>query len=196
MTTRRPSLLSQVRLSDGRLAWPVATAAGMTEPTFRARLNRGLSPDAAVSKPVAKRVPSRAAERARRRAQRAAGMAAERLARSLLSSRRWPERHVSTADGYSGVIWQSPDYRLIVSARGAAYAVQLRCSGGEWQNYKEFPSASILRHWLLMAAIDPAPTLLQAAAGLLMILPFRASPRSAGRPADRLSTGRSLCGSS
>lgn len=166
MKTRRPSLLSQVRLSDGRLAWPVAKAAGMSEVTFRARLKAGSSPDAAVSKPVAKRGSPRAAERARWRAQRAAGRASERLARSLLASRRWPERHVSTADGYSGVIWQSSDYRLIVSVRGAAYAVQLRGSGGEWQNHKEFPSASILRHWLLMAAIDPASTLLQAAAGL------------------------------
>ena len=166
MTTRRPSLLSQVRLSDGRLAWPVAKAAGMSEPTFRARLKAGFSPDAAVSKPVAKRGPSRAAERARWRAQRAADMAAERLARSLLASRRWPERHVSTADGYSGVIWQGGDCRLIVSPRGAAYAVQVRGPGGDWQIDKECPSASILRHWLLMAAIDPAPSLLKAAAGL------------------------------
>lgn len=166
MTTRRPSLMSQVRLSDGRLAWPVARAARLSEATFRARLKAGLSPDAAVSKPVAKRGPSRAAQRARWLAQKAADRASERLARSLLASRRWPERHVSTADGYAGVIWQSPDCRLIVSARGAAYAVQVLGPGGEWQNDKEFPSASILRHWLLMAAIDPAPTLLQAAAGL------------------------------
>lgn len=166
MRTRRPSLLSQVRLSDGRLAWPVAKAAGMSEVTFRARLKAGLSPDAAVSKPVAKRGPSRAAERARWLAQRAADRASERLARSLLASRRWPERHVSTADGYSGVIWQGGDCRLIVSPRGATYAVQVSGPGGVWQIDREFRSAALLGRWLVCAAIDPAPSLLKAAAGL------------------------------
>lgn len=166
MKPRRPSLLAQVRLSDGRLAWPVAKAAGLSEPTFRARLKAGLSPDAAVSKPVAKRGPSRAAERAQWLAQRAADRASERLARYLLASRRWPECHVSAADGYSGVIWRGGDCRLIVSPRGATYAVQVPGPGGDWQFDKEFPSASLLRHWLLLAAIDPAPALLKAAAGL------------------------------
>lgn len=49
----RPSLLREVRLSDGRLAWPVAAAAGISEATFRARLSRGLSPDRAALDPVA-----------------------------------------------------------------------------------------------------------------------------------------------
>lgn len=44
----RPSLLDQVFLSDGRLAWPVAQAAGVHEATFRARLKVGVSPDDAV----------------------------------------------------------------------------------------------------------------------------------------------------
>lgn len=49
----RPSLLDHVRLSDGRLAWPVASALGMREATFRRRLNAGLSPDDAALRPVA-----------------------------------------------------------------------------------------------------------------------------------------------
>lgn len=48
----RPSLVREVRLSDGRLAWPVAAAAGMSEATFRERLRRGLSPDRAALDPV------------------------------------------------------------------------------------------------------------------------------------------------
>lgn len=47
----RPSLLDEVRLGDGRLAWPVAVANGVHEATFRARLSAGKSPDDAV-KPV------------------------------------------------------------------------------------------------------------------------------------------------
>ena len=49
----RPSLLHEVRLANGKLAWPVAAAAGISEVTFRARLSRGLSPDEAASVPVA-----------------------------------------------------------------------------------------------------------------------------------------------
>lgn len=44
----RASLLDRVTLSDGRLAWPVAKAAGVHEATFRARLSAGVSPDDAV----------------------------------------------------------------------------------------------------------------------------------------------------
>lgn len=163
---RRPSLLSQVRLSDGRLAWPVARAAGLSEPTFRARLKAGLSPDAAVARPVAKRGPSRAAERARWAAQRAADLSAQRAARAPASPRPWPERQVSAADGYSGVIWQDGDCRLIVSPRGATYAVQVLGPGGSWLIDREFSSAAFLGHWLACVAIDPSPALLQAAAGL------------------------------
>jgi hypothetical protein len=49
----RPSLLDRVKLSDGRLAWPVAKAAGVHEATFRARLAAGKSPDDAV-RPVSR----------------------------------------------------------------------------------------------------------------------------------------------
>lgn len=46
----RPILkLSAVLLSDGRPAWPVAKANGVSRHTFRARLVRGWSPDAATA---------------------------------------------------------------------------------------------------------------------------------------------------
>lgn len=163
--SRRPSLLRECRLSDGRLAWPVAAAAGMSEATFRGRLKAGLSPDAAVSKPVAKRGPSRAAERAEWAAQRAADQLAERAARRAISTRPVPKHLDASADSYAGVIWQEDDFRLIVSPRGAAYAVQLR-NDGAWQLAREFPSAAVLRPWLACVAIDPSPALLKAAAGL------------------------------
>ena len=158
----RSSLLRQVTLSDGRLAWPVAQAAGLSEVTFRARLKAGLSPDDAVSRPVAKRGPSRAAERARLSAQ----WSAEHAACSPASSRPKPERQVSNAGGYSGVIWQEGDCRLIVSPRGATYAVQVLCPDGSWQVDREFPSAAFLGHWLACVATDPSPALLKAAAAL------------------------------
>lgn len=161
----RPSLLSQVRLSDGRLAWPVARAAGMSEALFRARLKAGLLPDVAVSKPVAKKGPSRAAERARWAAQRAADKAAERAAGRAISSRAYPERLDPSADAYAGVIWQGDGCRLIVSPRGAVYVVQL-LNGGSWRLQRDFPSAASLRCWIDCVAVDPPAALLQAAAGL------------------------------
>lgn len=49
----RPSLLNEVKLADGRLAWPVARARGISEATFRARLRlQRLSPDEATFRPV------------------------------------------------------------------------------------------------------------------------------------------------
>lgn len=51
----RPSLLREVRLSDGRLAWPVARERGVSEQVFRVRLKRGLSPDEAALRPVERR---------------------------------------------------------------------------------------------------------------------------------------------
>lgn len=51
----RPSLLREVRLSDGRLAWPLARERGVSEQVFRARLKRGLAPDEAVFRPVERR---------------------------------------------------------------------------------------------------------------------------------------------
>lgn len=48
----RPSLLDRVRLSDGRLAWPVAVSLGISETTFRKRLRCGLSPDEATFRPL------------------------------------------------------------------------------------------------------------------------------------------------
>jgi hypothetical protein len=44
----RPSILDDVRLTDGRLAWPVAKAAGVSEVTFRCRLKAGDKPDEAI----------------------------------------------------------------------------------------------------------------------------------------------------
>jgi hypothetical protein len=56
----RPSILDHVKLSDGRLAWSVAKAAGLSEATFRARLKAGVSPDDAL-RPVQRVVMSRGA---------------------------------------------------------------------------------------------------------------------------------------
>lgn len=139
--------------------WPVAQAAGLSEAAFQARLNAGLSPDLAVAKPVAKRGPSRAAERA-------AKLKAERAARRAISTRPLSERLDASTDRYGGVIWQGNDFRLIVSPRGATYAVQVRDSDGSWQVDRDFPSAAILRRWLSCAAIDPPSTLLEVAAKL------------------------------
>lgn len=57
----RPSILDYVKLSDGRLAWPVAKAAGIHEATFRARLKAGVLPDDAL-RPVKPVVMSRGAQ--------------------------------------------------------------------------------------------------------------------------------------
>ena len=160
------SLLAQVRLSDGRLAWPVARAAGLSEPTFRrvsrrvfrlTRLSQGRSPSA-----------GRLALRNARDGLRNGLLICLRSARPVRRPcpRSWPERQVSTADGYSGVIWQDGDYRLIVSPRGTTYAVQVLGPGGSWLIDREFSSAAFLGHWLACVAIDPSPALLQAAAGL------------------------------
>lgn len=164
--TGRSSLLRQVTLTDGQLAWPVAQAAGLSEVTFRSRLKAGLSPDEAVSRPVAKRGPSRTAERAQWHAQRDADLAAERAALRAVSTRSWSEEHMSASGDYSGVIWADADWRLIVSPRGATYALQVLGSDGLWEVDRDFPSASLLCPWLMCAAIDPPPALLQAAAGL------------------------------
>lgn len=61
----RPSILNDLRLTDGRLAWPVAMSLGMSEQTFRARIKRGLSVDRAVHLPVRVRRPSSEVDRTR-----------------------------------------------------------------------------------------------------------------------------------
>lgn len=48
----RPSILDDLRLSDGRLAWPVAASLGISEPAFRARLKHGWPLYRAVYLPV------------------------------------------------------------------------------------------------------------------------------------------------
>lgn len=160
---RRPSLLRQVKLADGRLAWPVAQAAGLSEATFRARLGAGLSPDAAVSKPVPRRDPSRAADRARR----AAEFQAARDAADHQTRRALPDRLNIERDGYGGVIWSDDECRLVVAPRGAFYAIQHRRADGEWRSEREFNTASALRVWLSVIATEaPSPGLSKAVAGL------------------------------
>lgn len=56
---RSPLRLAFVTLSDGRAAWPVAKAIGLSRHTFRARLLRGVSPDVAVCPVGAFRRPGR-----------------------------------------------------------------------------------------------------------------------------------------
>lgn len=159
----RPSLLNQCLLSDGRLAWPVAQAAGLSEATFRARLNAGLSPDAAIAKPVPVRDPSRAADRARRVTEyQAAQAAAAREKRRAL-----PDRFNLERDGYGGVIWSDEKCRLVVAPRGAFYALQKRIADDEWQSEREFNTASSLGVWLSVVAVEaPSPGLSRAVAAL------------------------------
>lgn len=160
---RRPSLLREVKLADGRLAWLVAQAAGLSEATFRARLGAGLSPDAAVSKPVPVREPARAADRARRVSEyQAAQAAAAREKRRAL-----PDRFNLERDGYGGVIWSDDKCRLVVAPRGAFYAIQERIADDEWQCEREFNTASALGVWLSAVAIEaPSPGLSKAVAAL------------------------------
>lgn len=82
----RPSLLDRVTLSDGRLAWPVAKAAGLHEATFRARLASGVSPDDAIAPVSCPSVPGGLTAAAR-----ASGLSVQtvrkRLARGLPADR-------------------------------------------------------------------------------------------------------------
>lgn len=165
---RRPSLLNDCLLSDGRQAWPVAQAAGISEATFRARLKAGSSPDDAATRPVPVRdadlIRRKRADRAARclayQAQRAAD--ADMRCRSSLRAARLD----ALADVYGGVLWSDGDLRVIVSPRGAFYAAQSRVRG-EWRAVRSFPSASALRVWLLMIAEAMGrPGLSDAVAGL------------------------------
>jgi hypothetical protein len=61
----RPSVLDEVRLSDGRLAWPVARSNGVREVVFRMRLHRGWPADRAALSPVVQRSPARSSGRCR-----------------------------------------------------------------------------------------------------------------------------------
>jgi len=68
----RASILDDLRLADGRLAWPVAQSSGISEATFRSRLKAGRSPDEALAAPLTPaavgRVGGAAAARRRTRA--------------------------------------------------------------------------------------------------------------------------------
>lgn len=167
----RSSLLAVCRLSDGRLAWPVAQSSGLSEATFRARLKRGMSPDEAAACPV----PPRDTDGIRRRravrrewvAAYHAHIAAEASARRKLSSR--PARLDVLSDVYAGVICAADDVRLIVSPRAATFAVQ-RLERGQWVPDREFRSRDLLVAWLTSVALG-VPSVIIDSAVLLPELP-------------------------
>jgi hypothetical protein len=142
---KRESLLDRVYLSDGRLAWPVAAALGMSEVVFRARLKIGQSPDAATFRPVAKR-DAEAVEARRERAmefERAAKAERERAksaARSLAL-----EPHLDVASHrYFGVVAQRGAVRVAVHATGKSYLVQVRNDDGVWETVRRLAVGSLL----------------------------------------------------
>lgn len=155
---RRPSLLAQVWLSDGRLAWPVAQANGGSEVTFRARLKAGLSPDDAATRPVPARdrdvIRRKREDRVARHQAYLAQQAADHAARRAASSRPPRRRVDQSQDDYAGVIWSDGAARLIVSPRGASYVVQYRDPEG-WQSEREFSTAGNLGAWVAVVADLP-----------------------------------------
>lgn len=163
-TGRRPSLLNECRLSDGRLAWPVAQSSGVSEATFRKRLKSGLSPDEAATRPVPVRDLERIAARRQERRDYQAQRAADADMRRKASKR--PARFGRLSDAYAGVIWSDDSLRVVVSPRGGCYAVQYR-AGDEWRAERSFPSASALSVWLWASAEETGrPGLSDAVAGL------------------------------
>lgn len=99
----RPSILDHVTLSDGRLAWPVAQAAGMSEVVFRGRLKKGMSADAALAMPYQPQDREKvAARRQARREDLQACEAARRerraAARKLAAARKRAAGLVKAAD--------------------------------------------------------------------------------------------------
>lgn len=154
----RPSLLDQVKLTDGRLAWPVARDRGMSEAAFRLRLKR-LSPDDAALGAFEKRAPSDVKARAQRVAAFAAARADDRAAA------HWPPAIDFLHDDYSGVIWSDADLRLCVTPRGASYFLQSKRSGS-WVTFHNFEAASALRSFVNVVLHDPSDGLLEAVAGL------------------------------
>lgn len=154
----RPSILDQVKLADGRLAWPVARDRGMSEAAFRLRLKR-LSPDDAALGAFEKRAPSDVKARAQRVAAFAAARAADRAAC------HWPDNlNVSHAD-YDGVIWSDGAIRVIVSPRGAAYDLQ-QFKRGSWADFKTFEAAPPLRAFVGVVMLDPPQDLADVVSGL------------------------------
>lgn len=162
-TGRRPSLLNECRLSDGRLGWPVAQSSGVSEATFRARLKSGLSPDEAATRPVPVRDLERIAARRQERRDYQARRAADADMRRKASNR--PARLDVLADAYAGVIWSDGAFRVVVAPRGGSYAVQNR-HADEWRSERSFPSASALSLWLMVADVMGLPGLSDAVAGL------------------------------
>lgn len=154
----RTSILDQVKLSDGRLAWPVAKARGMGEATFRARLKR-LSPDGAALGPFEHRAPSRVAERAAEQAAFEAARSADHV------SAHWLPAFNVLHDDYSGVIWSGAKIRLCVSPRGASYFLQSNKSG-DWATFRDFDCASIVRSYVGAVMYDPPSDLSQAVLAL------------------------------
>lgn len=100
-------------------------------------------------------------------------------------SRRYPSRFNPASSDYSGVVWADAAWRLVVSPRGSAYAVQSRLASGAWREDRRFPGAGMVQCWLACVAYDPPPGLLAAADDLpespasCAVVPFRrAAPLS------------------
>ena len=101
------------------------------------------------------------------------------------SARRYPSRFDPAAPDYAGVVWADAAWRLVVSPRGSAYAVQSPLADGGWRDDRRFPGAETLRCWLACIAYDPPSGLVTAADDLpenpaaCAVVPFRrAAPPS------------------
>ena len=77
----------------------------------------------------------------------------------------WPSYFREASDDYAGVLAQAGGVRLIVSARGAEYALQ-EAEGGQWSRFRSFSGRSELSGYLLAVMVDPAPEILAGLAGL------------------------------
>lgn len=100
-------------------------------------------------------------------------------------ARRYPTRFNPASPVYAGVVWADAAWRLIVSPRGTAYAVQSPLAAGGWRDDRRFPGAGMLQCWLACIAYDPPSGLVTAADDLpenpaaCAVVPFRrAAPPS------------------
>lgn len=85
---------------------------------------------------------------------------------------------------YSGALAKGNGLRLIVSARGAVYALQDQ-AGDRWSRVRSFPTGRALAAHVAVVLIDPAAAIAQAVVRLpddprdCELVPFKARVRSA-----------------
>lgn len=152
-TGRRPSLLNECRLSDGRLAWPVAQSSGVSEATFRARLKSGLSPDEAATRPVPVRDLERIAARRQQRRDYQARADHDAAAQRALRQQSLPVDRDISHDRYSRVCWSDGAIRL--SRLSGAFHVQRRNDAGRWiDEYTAYSVADLRRFVDVLCLFD------------------------------------------